>query len=445
MLALALSDRIRDMRPRFPVWVVVAALLFFFTAPAALAQTAELREIHTQGLKHLTEEQVAYLTGLKIGAQVGRSDLQDAADALVRTGLFSKVTYKFDTKMDKVLLTFQVEENPRLLVSYDNFPWYDDSELNAAIQKLLPFYDGHLPEAGSVVERAADALKQVVAAREPHVDVTHQVVLNPLGEGSEQQFSVAGVVPRIASLEFSDAKLVQDPAVRAHMPEILDHPYSRLAIDLFLSEQIRPIYQQQGFLQAKIGPPEVRLSGNPNQQKLSEQIPVFVPCTPGAIYKWKEVEWKGNAAISTITLSNVLGMKPGDVANGQAIFGAWERVREEYGERGYLEAKVTPSPVYDDTAHTVSYVVTIEEGPQYRFGEMTISGMSLGGERMIREAWTLKPGDLFNKKVFEDFLVRLESHRETIFKDLPAHYDTVGHFLQTDPAKGTVEVLLDFK
>jgi len=432
------------MRPHF-LGLLVVALLPFLGAPQVQAQTAELKEIHVEGLKHLTEDQVAYLTGLKIGAQVGRSDLQEAADALVRTGLFAKVTYKFDTKMDKVFLTIQAEENPRLPVSYDNFPWYDDSELNAAIHKLLPFYDGHLPEAGDVVDRAADALKQLIAAREPHADVTHQVVLNPLGDGSEQQFSVVGVVPKIASLEFSDAKLAQDVAVRAHMPEILDHPYSRLTIDLFLAEQIRPIYQQQGFLQAKIGPPEVRLSGNPNTQKLTEQIPVYVPCAPGAIYKWKDVEWKGNAAISTITLNNVLGMKPGDVANGQAIFGAWDRVREEYGQRGYLDARVTPSPVYDDGAHTVSYVVTIDEGIQYRYGSMTISGMSLTGERMIREAWTIQPGEIFNKKVFEDFLLRLESKRETIFKNEPIHYDTVGHYLQTDTAKGTVEVLLDFK
>jgi len=432
------------MRPHFLVWLVVA-LLLFLAAPSVQAQTAELKEVHIEGLKHLTEEQVVYLTGLKIGAQVGRDDLQGAADALVRTGLFAKVTYKFDTKTDKVLLTFHAEENPRLPVSYDNFPWYDDSELTAAIQKLLPFYDGHLPEAGDVVDRAADALKQFLAAREPHADVTHQVVLNPLGDGSEQEFSLAGVVPKIASLEFSDAKLAQDSAVRAHLSEILDHPYSRLTIDLFLSEQIRPIYQQQGFLQAKIGPPEVRLSGNPNSQKLTEQIPVYVPCAPGALYKWKDVAWKGNSAISTITLTNGLGMKPGDVANGQAIFGAWERLREEYGQRGYLDAKVTPTPVYDDVAHTVSYEVVIDEGTQYRFGAMTISGMSLSGERMIRDAWTMKAGDLFNKKVFEDFLLRLESKRETIFKELPIHYDTVGHFLQTDTANGTVEVLLDFK
>ena len=432
------------MRPHFPGLLVVA-LLPLFAAPPVQAQTAQLKEVHVEGLKHLTEDQVVYLSGLKTGSQVGRSDLQEGADALVRTGLFAKVTYKFDTKMDKVSVTFQAEENPRLPVSYDNFPWYDDTELNAAIQKLLPFYDGHLPEAGDVVDRAADALKQLIAEREPHAEVAHQVVLNPLAEGSEQEFSVAGVVPKIASLEFSDAKLAQDSAVRAHMSEILEHPYSRLTIDLFLAEQIRPIYQEQGYLQAKIGPPEVRLTGNPNTQKLAEQIPVYVPCAPGAIYKWKDVEWKGNAAISTITLNGVLGMKPGDVANGQAIFGAWDRVREEYGQRGYLDAKVTPSPVYDDVGHTVSYAVAIEEGTQYRFGAMTISGMSLTGERMIRDAWTTKPGDLFNKKVFEDFLLALESHRERIFKEMPIHYDTVGHYLQTDAAKGTVEVLLDFK
>jgi outer membrane protein insertion porin family len=421
------------------------ALLTCSAGSTIHAQTAKLQEVRVEGLKHLTQEQVVYLTGLNTGSQVGRKDFQDAADALVRTGLFAKVTYKFDTHNDNVVVTYQVEENPRLPVSYDNFPWYSDSELDDAVRKVLPFYDGHLPQAGEVVDRATGALKTFVSARDPHIEITHQVVLSPLSDGSEQQFSVEGPVPKIASLEFSDPKLSQEPAVRAHLSDILDHAYSRLTIDLFLAEQIRPIYLQQGFLQAKIGPSEVRLSGNPTNQKLTEAIPVYVPCAPGSVYKWKGVEWKGNAAISTITLTNTLGMKAGDVANGQALEGGWERVREEYGQRGYLEAKVTPAPVYDDAAHTIAYEVTIVEGVQYRFGQMTISGMSLAGERMIQQAWSMKPGDLFDKKVFEDFLFRLESHREAIFKEMPVHYNTVGHFLQTDAEKGTVEVLLDFK
>jgi outer membrane protein assembly factor BamA len=422
-----------------------AILLALFVSPVAHAQTAALRQVRVEGQKYLTEEQIALLTELTRGAQVGRKELQDGADALVRTGLFAKVNFKYDTHNDNLVVTFHVEENPRLPVSYDNFPWYSDSELNDAVRKELPFYDGHLPQAGQVVERAAAVLKAFVAARAPQVEITHQVVLSPLSDGSEQQFTVEGPTLKISKLEFSDPKLTEDRVVRAHIGEIAGKPYSRMTISVFLAEQIRPIYQQQGYLQAKIGPAEVRLSGNPNQQKLEEEIPVYVPCVPGAIYRWKGVEWKGNAAISSITLTNALGLKAGDVANGQAIEGAWERVREEYGQRGYLEARVTPVAAYDEAAHTTSYEVSIVEGPVFHYGLMTISGMSLAGERMIQEAWSMKPGDVFDKKVFEDFLLRLESHRETIFKDLPVHYDTVGHFLQTDAEKRTVEVLLDFK
>jgi outer membrane protein insertion porin family len=422
-----------------------AGFLAIFISPLGYAQTATLREVRVDGAKHLTEAQIASLTGLAAGAQVGRKELQDAADALVRTGLFAKVNFKYDTHNDNLVVTFHIEENSRLPVSYDNFPWYSDSELDDAVRKELPFYDEHLPEAGQVVERAAEALKAFVGVRDPQAEITHQVVLSPLTDGSEQQFAVQGPVPKIAKLEFSDPKLTEDLAVRAHIGEIVGHPYSRMTISIFLAEQIRPLYQQLGYLQAKIGPAEVRLSGDPNQQKLAEQIPVYVPCVPGAIYRWKGVEWKGNAAISTITLTNTVGMKAGDVANGQTIEGAWERVREEYGQRGFLEAKLTPVASYDDVAHTTSYDVSIVEGPVFHYASMTISGMSLAGERMIQEAWGMKPGDLFDKKVFEDFLLRLDKHRETVFKELPVHYDTVGHFLQTDPAKGTVEVLLDFK
>ena len=423
----------------------LATFFVILVSPLLHAQTATLREVRVDGAKHLTEAQIVPLTGLAPGSQVGRKEMQDAADALVRTGLFAKVNFKYDTHNDNLVVTYHIEENPRLPVSYDNFPWYSDSELDEAVRKELPFYDGHLPEAGQVVERAASVLKAFVSGRAPHIEITHQVVLSPLTDGSEQQFTVEGPVPKIAKLEFSDPKLTEDLRVQAHIAEIVGHPYSRMTINVFLAEQIRPIYQQQGFLQAKIGPAEVRLSGDPNQQKLAEQIPVYVPCVPGTIYRWKGVEWKGNAAISSITLANSMGLKAGDVADGQAIEGAWERVREEYGLRGFLEAKVAPIASYDDAGHTISYEVSIAEGRVYRYGSMTISGMSLAGERMIQEAWSIKPGGLFDKKVFEDFLFRLESHRETVFKDLPVHYDTVGHFLQTDEEKGTVEVLLDFK
>lgn len=431
------------MRPG-PWFLALAVLLLCALAPNAYPQTATLKEIHAEGMKTFSEAQIASLSGLQIGSQVGRKELQDAADLLLRSGLFGKVSYKFDTHNNDVSLTFHVEENPRLPVAYDNFPWFGDEELTAAIRNDLPFYDGMLPEGGTVVELAGNSLAAFLAAHGLKAEIQHFVLANPLIDSSEQEFQVTGVTQTMASLEFSDPLLKDNLAVQQHLSDVRGKPYSRLTIDVFLAEAIRPIYLEQGYLRAKVGPAEVRLSGDPNK-KFPEAIPVYVPCTPGAVYHWKDSEWRGNKVLSSETLKHALRLNPGDVANGMTIEGGWDRVREEYAHMGYLDAKVEPTANYDDQAHTVSYTGTINEGKQYRYQEMNITGMSLAGERMIRDAWPLKPGDVMDQTAFEQFLLRLESHRETIFKELPVHYDTVGHWLQTDPDKGTADVLLDFK
>src|SRR4029077_8556620 len=132
--------------------------------PPPPAATAQLREIRTDGLKSLPEPQAAALTGLQIGAQVGKDDLQAAADKLVQCGLFAKVRYNFQSRTDGLVVTFHVEESPRIPAYFDNLPWFADSELNDAIRAKLPFYDGALPQAGTVVDQAADAVSQFLAA-----------------------------------------------------------------------------------------------------------------------------------------------------------------------------------------------------------------------------------------------------------------------------------------
>ena len=432
------------MRQR--LWLFPLLFLLSLAQPSFLySQTATLKEVRTEGLKKLSEAQVASLSGLTIGSQVGRKDLQDAADLLLRSGLFATVSYKFTTHNDtNVVVTFQVAESPRLPVAYDNFPWFADSELDDAIREALPFYDGTLPEGGTVVDLAGNALASFLNAHGFKAEVQHFVLANPLIEANEQQFQVQGVTEKIASIDFSDPALKENRAVQQHLSEIRGKAYSRLAIDVFLAEAIRPIYLQLGNLRAKIGPAEVRLSGDPNQ-KLPEEIPVYVPSSPGAVYHWGEAHWKDHNALSADTLKHALGLNAGDLADGMKIESGWDRIREEYGHLGYMDAEVSPVANYDDQAHTVSYTVGIEEGKQFRYHDMVITGMSLAGERMIREAWPLKPGDVMDKTAYEQFLLRLEYHRESIFKDLPVHYDSVGHFLETNPDAGTVDVLLDFK
>jgi outer membrane protein insertion porin family len=405
--------------------------------------TAPLREVRAEGEKFLSEAQVVALTGLVVGSQVRRADLQTAADRLVQSGLFAKVSYSFQTRTG-VFATYHVEESPRIPAYFDNIPWFADSELADAIRKRLSFFDGTLPEAGTTVDQAAEAVKELISSHGLSVSLEHLVIANPLGEGNVQQFRIEGAALRIEKLEFSDPALLASKAVQQHLSEIVGKPFSRMTIDLFLTEAIRPIYLQQGYLHAKLGPPEIRLTGNPSQ-KLPEQIPVFVPISSGAVYHWREARWTGNAAVSEFTLNGLLGLKAGDVANGMQIEAGWDRIREEFAHHGFLEAKLDPTASYDESAHIVSYSVSIQEGQQYRFGKMVITGLSPAGERKLHTAWPIAAGELFDKTKYEEVLTKLQHHQEQIFGELPLHYETVGHWLQTDASKGTVDVLLDFK
>jgi outer membrane protein assembly factor BamA len=415
-------------------------------APTAAqnSSTTVLREVKSDGLKTFTNDQVTSLSGLQIGQQVGKDDLQGAADKLVQSGLFAHVKYNFNSRADGLVLLFHLEEAERMPAYFDNLPWFTDGELNDAIRAKIPFYNGTLPGAGAVVEQAADAVSQFLGTHGLQAAVEHTVVANPNGEGTIQQFHIEGSSLSIEKLEFSDASLNASKTVQQQLAELKGKPYSRMAIDLFLTEQVRPVYQKQGYLRAKLGPPEIRLTGNPNQ-KLPEKIPVFVPVVAGEIYKWKGVEWTGNSLLSTSTLNGDLALKPGDVADGMAIEAGLERIREEYAHVGYLEAKIDPSPNYDDQAHTVSYRVRVDEGNSYKFNALTITGLSPGAEKKLRDAWSIPQGEVFDKTIFEDFLTKLETKPKDVFGTLPVHYDNVGHWVQPDDAKHTVDVLLDFK
>ena len=414
------------------------------SAQAQDAATAPLREVHAVGQKLLTESQVVAITGLVPGVQIGRNDLQSAADRLVQSGLFAKVSYNFQTKVAGVIVTYHVEESPRIPLYFDNIPWFSDSELSDAIRNKFPFFDGTLPEAGAAVDQADETVKELLSKRGLQVSLEHTVIANPNGDGNVHEIRIEGAALQIAKLEFGDPSLSASKAVQQHLSEIVGKPYSRMTIDLFLSEAIKPIYLQQGFLRVKLGPPEIRLTGAP-PPKLPSQIPVYVPVAPGAVYRWKEIHWKGNTLVSEFTLNGLLGVKAGDIADGMQIEAAWDRAREEYAQRGYLEVKLDPAPAYDDQAHTVSYSVNIQEGSQFHFGKMVLTGISPAAERKLRDAWPFAAGAIFDKAKFEELLAKLQTHQAQVFGELPVHYESVGHWLQTDSSKSTVDVLLDFK
>jgi len=431
---------------------LLAATLIVSAAPRVHAQqqgetapkVSKIAGITVTGTRKFPIDQIVSASGLKTGDVVSAEQIQAAADRLAALGIFSAVNYRFSSKGETISLEFQVQEGHTVPLSFDDFPWFTDDEIAAAVRREVGLFTGESPESGVMVDEIANVLDKLLASRHIKGELTHQLVAAPTGNGMVLQFRVEAPGLRIQSVQFGDPLAAGSERLKDRISDIKGQPYSRFAIEVFENEQLRPLYTSKGYLRAKIGPPQPHMVGNSDDPEKSN-IEALIPVTPGPVYSWNGVSWRGNTAVPSTSLDAVVGIKTGEVADGMKIDALWRDLELEYGKRGYLDAKLDVQPEFDDNARRVSYRVNIAEGPQYRMGEMVVTGLSLDAEKQLRHAWQLAPGQVFDNGYFEKLLTVLAKPRREIFGEIPIHYTECGHWLRPNTDQRTVDVLLDFK
>ncbi|MBZ5643733.1 MAG: hypothetical protein LAO19_13305 [Acidobacteriia bacterium] len=412
--------------------------------PAKEAASSKIAVVTVAGAKKIPAEQIVSASGLKAGDVVTKEQIQGAADKLAALGIFSAVNYRFAVKGDGIALEFQVAEAPTYPLSYDNFPWLTDAEIGEAIRTSVGLFAGESPGDGAMVDQITEVLEKLLAAKNIKGAVSHQLLAPAVGDGMMMQFRVDGPPLRVQSVQFGDALASDSEKLKDRIPDLKGQPYSRFAIELFENEQILPLYSSKGFLRAQIGPPVATLTAD-QDNPANSAVDVRIPIMPGAAYTWKGATWQGSSLFPSAILDSTIQMKAGDVADGLKIENGWQEVQAEYGRHGYLDLKMTEKAQYDDAAHQVSYRVEFVEGPQYRMGEMVITGLSVEAEKRLRRNWQIAKGDVFNNGYFEGLAKELVKPNAAVFGELPVHYETFGHWLRPDTEKHTVDVLLDFK
>jgi outer membrane protein assembly factor BamA len=423
------------------VTTVVAGLLFF---PAAFAQApntdgnGKLESVNVTGSAKYRSDQIAPETGLSVGTTITKFDLQRGADRLAQLGLFASVQYRFATEDTGVRAEYQVTDAPTLPVLFDNFPWFTDDELIAALKKGVPLFDGTAPQRGSILNEMSSTLELLLGTRGVNSTVSIALTTAPTTDAQVMQLHVEHAGMNIASVEFTDPLAQGDRGVQQRLADVVGQQFSRTLVELFEFEQVRPVYLSHAFLRVRFGVPVARITGS----GAGARVAVSAPVEPGVAFAWNGVVWSGNASIASAILNGIIALKPGDPADGMKLESMWDGVRDEYTRRGYLDVNLVAAPHFDDSAKRVTYAVSITEGPMYHMGKLVLTGLSIEGERRIRAAWGIAQGAVFNKEIYEQFA---NTGVKQAFIGLPFHYEKVGRFLQEDPNSGSVDVLLDFQ
>ncbi len=382
---------------------------------------------------------------MKTGDNVTTAQIQEATNRLAALGIFSAVNFRYTSKGSAIDLEFQVQEAPAYPISFDNFPWFTSAETRKhCIRGQVGLFTGEAPDGGTMIEQMTTAIEKLLALKNIKGSVTHQLIGVPVGEGMEMQFRVEGAPLRVQSVQFEEPLASNSERLKDRLSDIKGQPYSLFAAELFEYEQVRPLYVSKGYLRAQIGPPQAQFIPDMNDPRQTA-VELLIPVQTGPIYSWKGVSWQGNIALESSTLDVSVDLKPGEVADGMRIEGFWRKIEWEYMRRGYLDMKVNAEPQFDDSAHQISYRVTLSEGAQYRMGEMVVTGLSLDAEKKLRQTWSIAPGQVFDNVYVESHMKLLAKPSRDIFGDLPVHYNQCGYLLRPDTNRHTVDVLVDFK
>lgn len=390
----------------FPRVVSISSVfLTIIAVTLALAQhpSRRIAKIEVEGLEHLSADEVIATSGLKTGGPLSVAELDAAGQKLVDSGLFTRVGYRTTSKGNQVTVIFQVKERSggQSPVVFDNFVWFTDDELIAAIKRQVPSFAGTASNAGSMAENIKQALENLL--KEHHIDGTVDYGAEQAGLNSDKQehvFSVVGVPIPICSLRFPGAKNVPEEKLVMSSRQLTDDKYSLKSAIAFSTFALLPIYREAGQLRARFAKPVTKLDSS---AKCNGGVELTIPVEEGPVYLWDRAEWTGNEALSANDLNAALGMKNGEVANGVKIDKGMLEVGRRYGHTGHLDVKVDAEPELNDSTNRLSYRIVVKEGPQYKMGKLTIKGLDEEDANSLQERWKLRNGEVFDTSYTERF------------------------------------------
>jgi len=371
----------------------------------------QLTSVKVTGSKHYSETDIIAASGLQIGTTVVEDDFKKAARRLGDIGVFTDIAYSYSySPSTGTKLNLQVTDADKSVpVRFEDFVWFSDEELLKRIKERAPMFNGELPLSGNLADRVSDVLQALLVENAIPGNVEYERAGKANGPIDSIVYRVSEVVVQIRNVEFSGAGEADLPALKEAARRVFDREYSRSVLNALVEHQLLPVYYARGYLKAAFGQPQPKVVKKPSADsgesiKNLTIVDVVYAVTPGQPYKIKSLSWSGNQEFPTDVLQKMVRAQPGDVANTIRIGDNLKDVQKLYGSRGYVTATVKVDPEFDDAAATAIFHLDVNEGYVYHMGELEFRGLDNSLTAKLRNAWRLRPGDVYDATYLSEYL-----------------------------------------
>jgi outer membrane protein assembly factor BamA len=407
-------------RARLQLLLVVCLLsICCLLSPCAFSQNqsaaipaadSKLIAIKVEGSTRFTSDMVAAASGLMIGTTVDDEVFRKASRQLGESGAFDDISYSFTFSSAGTKLTFQVKDTEKFFPAhFADFVWFSDAELLKKLHERIPLFNGELPAFGRLADQVSDVLQAMLVENGVPGQVQYLRSNDAKGKLAAFDYTVANIVIRIHQVDFRGAKADELKPLQEAAEKLGGRDFYRALLHDFVEKSVLPVYHARGYLKAECVPEPPKVVKPPASDAVDDKsaitwVDVTIGITPGAQYKVAAWSWSGDKNIAVDELQPLLHTKAGQLANTVQLSDDLHSVQQLYGSRGYVTATIKANAEFDDVDGKVSYQLIVNEGDQYHMGELEFRGIDNNLTARLRNAWKLRPGDVYDTSYLQEFL-----------------------------------------
>lgn len=383
-------------------------------------------------------------------------------NSLWNTGYFEDVRIERADTPKCVQLVVYVREKPTIKsVEYKGLNAISQSDVLERFKKAKVAVSVESQYDPTKIKRAEVVLKELLGEHgHQFARVTTEIKTIPPA-GVALTFNIKeGPTVKVGKIAFQGNNSVPDRTLIAAMKNLkpIGVPHSYILENLFArtfdaskldedTERVRQAYRDRGYFRALTSEPttHTRDAGGINPLTLrpstGKRVDILMPVEEGERYRLGGITFKGNVHYpNTKALRAQFAQKDGEYFNATLFGKGLEQLRKAYGEGGYINFAVVPTPRVDEAKKLVYLDLDIDEGKPFYVSRIEFTGNTITRDKVIRRELLLEEGQVYNSRLWDLSILRL--NQLNYFEPLKADQDSESRQNADD---STVDLLLKLK
>ena len=408
-----------------------AGLMLALLFSTSWAQSDLISEIDVTGNRRIPKETVLARIFTHPGDVYDAAALERDFNSLWNTGYFEDIRFTREQTPKGWRLIVQVKEKPTIReINYVGLSSVSTSDVLDRFKQAKVGLAVESQYDPTKVKKAEVAIKGLLGEHGRQFSTIRTEVRQIPPAAIGLTFVVKeGPKVKVGKIKFEGNKNVSTRTLRYAMKNLrpIGVPHSIFLENIFArtydatkldedTERVRNEYQNRGYFKVIVNEPKTQIHDTGHagghvpllQSKAGKSVDITMPIEEGERYTLGGITFKNNKAVSSQkALRTLFPIKDGDIFSKEKVAKGLENLRKAYGEQGYINFTSIPETRFDDEKKQIFLDIDVDEGKQFYVRRIEFQGNTTTRDKVIRREVALEEGNIYNSRLWELSLLRL--------------------------------------